>query len=328
MDIACSDVVNELARLKHSAISFDQPSVKATSEKISQWKTLFHYSHKQAVENIERRSTNLGRLTIANDVWEEIREAKEAFGFDKDAYEHLLETLSKRVGIQTNRPIHSSRGTATATYLLKLEGCLSDPSEVEALIQSVEPLKVEVDENSPETRFCRISAQQKDTLLTRLPFRPTLIPLSISSRKVFNPNSRYPTLGIEPTLPQYRLTCSTEDPLPYLDQYPVWYFFYGTLANPSTLSQRVGIPEEDLELYPASITGGIMSDWGGKYRTLLDGDINSATTVDGFGFLVESFEMEDTLRRYETDRYEVVRCKMALIEEAEEIAACKFRFLG
>ena len=280
------------------------------------------------MENIKRHRTDLGRLAITNELWEDIRESKEAQGFDKDAYEHLLTTQAERAGFQFSVPLQLSQGSTSSAYLLKLEGLLSDPSQVKALIQFPEPLKIEVDKSDPEMRFCQVSAQQRNTLLTKLSFRPTFVRLSLSSKKDFDPNSKYPTLGIESTLPQHRLTCSSRRPLPYPNQYPVRYFFYGNLAIPSILSQRLSIPEKEIGLYPAGITGGIMSDWGGKYRALLDGDVTSATTVDGSGFLVESREVEDVLRTYETDRYEVVRCKMALIEEAQEIAACTFKFLG
>ena len=198
---------------------------------------------------------------------------------------------------------------------------------MQTLIRSVEPLKIEADEDNPNIRFCRVSAQQRSNLLAKLSFRPTFVRLSLSSKKDFDSNSKHPTLGIESTLPQHRLTV-TEQALPSQDDYPVWYFFYGNLANPAILSKRLGVLEEEIELHRASITGGFMSSWGGKYRALLDGDGTSPTTVDGFGFLVLSSSVEDILRMYETDRYEVVRCPMRLRDEGQVVAACVFKFLG
>jgi hypothetical protein len=43
-------------------------------------------------------------------------------------------------------------------------------------------------------------------------------------------SSMTPTLGINATLPQHRLVSS-----PHQEQYPILYFFYGTLADPEQL---------------------------------------------------------------------------------------------
>jgi hypothetical protein len=46
----------------------------------------------------------------------------------------------------------------------------------------------------------------------------------------------------------------------------------------------------------------------------LDGPANGH--VEGSAYLVEWKEHEDSLRSYETDNYEVVRCKILLEEES------------
>ena len=319
--------MTELARLEHTALASDHSSDQPSPEKVHQWQALFHYSYEQAVETIKQRTANIGRLVITDAVWEELREANEAQGFDKDAYEHFLEVQPNNSSSRVSEPPSLSQGTAPATYLLKLEERLSDPGQVQTLIGSTKSLKLEADEDNPNVRFCRVSAQQRSILLAKLPFHSTFIRLSLSSNKDFDSNSKYPTLGIESTLPQHRLAAS-EQALPSQDQYPVWYFFYGNLATPSTLSKRLSVPEEEIELKPARITGGVMSSWGGKYRALLDGDGTLATTVDGFGFLVRTHDVEDTLRMYETDRYEVVRCHMTFKDSMQKVSACTFKFLG
>ena len=73
----------------------------------------FEYSYDQAVNEIKRRGASLGRLVISHKNWEEMREAKEAQGFDKDAYERFLETRPQKS--TTTEPPLLSQGTAPAT---------------------------------------------------------------------------------------------------------------------------------------------------------------------------------------------------------------------
>ena len=318
----------ELDRLERSVVDQDglyedEPS----PQKIHQWQHLFNYSSSQAINKIKQRRADLGHLIINDAAWEEMRSDKEAQGFDKDAWEHYLEAQAKADSRLATSPPPLSQGTASATYLLRLEPPLSDLQLVETLIGCQNPLEVEVDDDDPSVRFCRLTASQRGILLSKSSFHPTLIRLSLSSRKDLDPDSKYPTLGIESTLPQHRLQ-TAELALPSQDQYPVWYFFYGNLAVPSILSKRLQVPEDALEFHHAHISGGIMSSWGGKYRALMDGDCTSAATILGSGFLVKSREMEDTLRMYETDRYEVVRCRMTLADNEQEVDSCTFKFLG
>jgi len=58
-------------------------------------------------------------------------------------------------------------------------------------------------------------------------------------------------------------------------------------------------------LKPASISGGILAPWAGKYRALVDG--HASSHINGSTCLVQPREHEDVLRVYETDNYEVVR---------------------
>lgn len=98
---------------------------------------------------------------------------------------------------------------------------------------------------------------------------------------------------------------------PQQNEFPVWYFFYGTLANPSILSRVLERPEEaNLPvLYPASVNGGVVRTWAGKYRALVDSPSgHKSSIVMGYAYLVQSKEEEDHLRIYETDKYDVVRC--------------------
>ena len=91
------------------------------------------------------------------------------------------------------------------------------------------------------------------------------------------------------------------------DEYPVTYFFYGTLTDPDFLVQLLCLPEEEIPvLKPAHITHGILRTWRGKYKALVDGA--PGDVVDGFAYEITTREREEAMRVYETEIYEVVRC--------------------
>ena len=322
------DLWEEVDRLVRNATTSRPSDEEPTFKSIRQWQALFGYSHEEARSKIRDHRTSLDRLGITDDAWEELRLGKEAEGHDKESFEHYLATPRKTVGTLIRTSPNPSQRTAVATYLLKLEGRLSDPEYVQCILGSAEPLKVETDDDDKSLRFCRLTAKERSILLMKLSFTPLLISLSSPAKKNLDPNSKFPSLGLDSTLPQHRLEVSSEKALPSPDQYPVWYFFYGTLAVPAKLSKLLAVPEEAIGLHRASITGGKMSSWGDEYRALLDGDHASAVTIDGSGFLVRSEEEEDILRGYETDKYEVVRCQMILADTKEMVPACVFRYVG
>jgi hypothetical protein len=77
--------------------------------------------------------------------------------------------------------------------------------------------------------------------LWRFEALPTFAYISMAEKDLC-PVSRYPTLGIpETTLPQFHWD-SEEGATPQQDQYPVSYFFYGTLAEPGRLKTCWNFP--------------------------------------------------------------------------------------
>ncbi|KAF2449884.1 hypothetical protein P171DRAFT_340349, partial [Karstenula rhodostoma CBS 690.94] len=145
------------------------------------------------------------------------------------------------------------------------------------------------------------------------------VPISIVrlAEKNLSSFSMAPTLGIDATLPQYRLATM---PIPHQDQYPVSYFFYGTLAVPEKLRQVLELEDEPV-LSPAEIRRGRKLRWG-KYPALVDGA--EGNVVRGWTYVVETREHEDRLRSYETNKYEVVRCE--IWSGGSQIPGLTFRF--
>ena len=130
-------------------------------------------------------------------------------------------------------------------------------------------------------------------------------------------------------MPQHRLLDHPLGASPALlqDQYPVLYFFYGTLCSPKILGRQLGLKDSDPlpELVSAYVLGGKVLTWAGKYKALVDA-FGSTARVQGKAFVVEDREQEDALRFYETDKYEVVRCGIYVKEMV--LPGLAFRFCG
>lgn len=172
---------------------------------------------------------------------------------------------------------------------------------------------------------CKVDTTARNNILTHLSeaescFQPTFFRYSVAAKEL-SKTSAFPTLGLDSTMTQYRPS-SADDPslLPSQTQYPVWYFFYGTLADPEVLNRLLGVKPE---YKAASVRGGTLHTWGGKYKALVD---CPGRLVHGHAFLVQDQDQEEALRCYETDKYEVVRCEISMGDE--DVRGLTFRFAG
>jgi hypothetical protein len=321
------DLFDELEKMALNAASDLSDGLKALSkDTIFRWEKLFGYSHADAVGMIERHRGNLSRKRVSDEHWEIVREEREAQGYDREAYEHDLE-IGGRSLKSTQAKVEGSRGDVRQRekYIVKLEEDLT----VE-VIQKVSRLKqaLEIVKGSGEdgdARFCVVDWGTRQALLDHFSetrFRPTVVRITRPAEKAFSSDSRYPTLGLDTTLPQHRCSERGGPFRPAQDEYPVWYFFYGTLTDSTVLTRHLLLNEEPV-LYHATVTGGLLENWGGKYRALVDGPENA--TVQGLAYQVMTREHEDALRTYETDKYEVVRCGIEI--EGRWVQGCTFRFV-
>lgn len=219
-----------------------------------------------------------------------------------------------------------------AKYLLKLENSIDSLKDVRRLGRMTMPPEVfsATNEDGDKTKFCKIGEKSKFHILqhfrhTEPRFQPTIIRYNVANKDLFK-TSIYPTLGCDATFPQNRITGDDDQRLlPAQNEYPVWYFFYGTLADPDVLRQQLGV---EVNYREASIKCGVLKTWGGKYKALVDARDGKAPPVKGKAFLVKDKEVEETLRTYETDKYEVTRCLIEMTDSIEEVRGLTFRFAG
>jgi hypothetical protein len=300
---------------------------------IRRWQKLFSLSSSEAAQKIEEFRTNFNRRLVISDAhWSLVRDQMESKGFDREAYEYLL-TIKRRSSRHpealTDR---QRRQLQSSTYLVKLDGPLSSIEAV-ARAGNIGPLSAlsiikatDAADQHEGSSFCEVNGEAKIAIEAFLSesqpsFCPTFIRYS-KAQKDLSSSSLYPSLGVDSTLPQHRLHSSDYVPRPAQAEYPVWYFFYGTLADGDVLAKLLGL---DPKYCPAKIRGGFLEYWG-RYKALID-DPRENSIVDGKAFLVNEKEHEEALQVYETNAYEVVRCRIEM-EEGKNVDGLTFRFKG
>jgi hypothetical protein len=300
---------------------------------ITRWQQLFNHPAPEAAILIEERRKDFSRKRVSDEHWEIIQRDMEAQGYDRKAYEDSLEVYGKRAMI--NPPVEGENAKIPqagmrASYIFRLEGPLDTLEKIQSAANLSEPpeaMKATGDDG--DAIFCRINGEAKQAIADwlsaqNIKFKTTFTRIS-KAEKALSTYSSYPTLGLDTTLPQNRPDDNVTNFYPAQHQYPVWYFFYGTLANRTILSAQLCLPEDQLAaLEPASISGGILTTWAGRYQALIDGPASSS--VKGSAYEVTSKEHEDALRHYETNNYEVVRCQISMKDR--DVQGCTFRFVG
>lgn len=261
----------------------------------------------------------------------------------QDRFGYTYEHAAKMIGFTKHRNKPSLRQQtilspteARAIYLLKLDSLLTTLEKVQIAANLPAPPKLyQGTSDDGDSLFCKVDGQTKSAIENWLSMqnnsvKPLFIPIK-TAYKELSPNSIYPTLGKDFTLPQYRPQDTHLVMTPPLfgqtqDEYPVWYFFYGTLASVPKLHSFLSLSEEEVPiLHRARLQRGKMKTWGmGKYNALVDG--LETDYVEGSAYLVRSEEHEDRLRKYETEAYEVVRCLIEMDDTA--VQGCTFRFIG
>ena len=226
----------------------------------------------------------------------------------------------------TTSPPKRPRRRVEASYLFRLLYPLSTPRGVANAIglSRVPQLESGVGEDG-EANFCRLSQSGMKALdawvekhCPKQRFTKIRIGLAHKDSGVL------PLLGRDPSLPQYRPTLAARASERRLPEFPVHYFFYGTLADPERLERLFGVPASELSpLQPAVLMDGRVRTWAGKYRALVD---QPGAVVAGVAYACMSADQEDALRVYEGDAYEVVAARMMV--DGKEVKGRTFRFAG
>jgi len=253
-------------------------------------------------------------------------QAFEELGGDFDL-PHILSKPFGSTNTFTTSPPKRPRRRVEASYLFRLEHPLSTPWELASALNllRVPQLESGVGEDG-EASFCRLSQSgviALDAWVEKNCPTQKFTKLRIGLAHKEDPGE-LPLLGRDPTLPQYRPTLAARASERRLPEFPVHYFFYGTLANPERLERLFGVSADELPaLRPTIVLGGRIRIWAERYKALVD---EPGSVVAGFAFSCGSVDQEEALRVYEGDAYEVVAAR--LVVDGKEVVGRTFRFAG
>ncbi|MCJ1396822.1 hypothetical protein MMC11_000012 [Xylographa trunciseda] len=271
-------------------------------------------------------------LRVPDTLWSHVQPSASAAGYDREAYEHLLQLGRPPTSATTPTSHHPTPRDTSSTggsYLIKLDGPLASPSALQTAAHlSTAPPLLHGDGHASSARFNLLDAPARHALATWLShhapsFRPTIIRCSLA-RKALCAASAHPTLGIDATLPQHRparaaarrrasTPCGTSSTARWRSR-GCWLRGWGWRAG----------DKAPVLLREVRVWGGVLRMWGGKYRALVDGPAEAE--VRGWAGEVSGEEEELGLRVYETERYEVVRCGIEV--GGEVVRGCTFRWVG
>ncbi|PNP37670.1 hypothetical protein TGAMA5MH_10438 [Trichoderma gamsii] len=338
---ACEDLAANVAAFD---VTEDDLYVYVSEDDLEMWQMLFGFSSSLAFNTIKAWRADFTRLAISEEAWLLVREAKMAEGYNKESYEFSLWRAQMILKDSRTSINNSEAKDEEAKYLLQLK---TDPTSMTEYLDLMRCLPKEhtiltgLDDYGNKAEFCLLTGSQKVEFLQAMskkrPFyKPTMIRTSVAAKDL-SLTSLYPTLGISTTFPQFRpdnhhLECaSTSDSTslfrPAQNEYPVWYFFYGTLTDPSKLSRVIGLNKEHPVVYErATIRRGRLCTLDGKYLSLVDAGEHSK--VDGWAYQIKNQDEEDSLRVYETGVYEVVRCTIELANKPDaKVQGLTFRLV-
>ncbi|KAL1603709.1 hypothetical protein SLS60_005299 [Paraconiothyrium brasiliense] len=284
---------------------------------IARWMQLFGYTAEQAEQAIRTHFQGLSHIAISDYHWDLVRETMEAQGHDQASYTHYITHFA--FGASTQQRLYSTNSIArkkmAEEYLIGLVGGLTAIA-IQTIAGLSQPLKI-VRNDTGDKNSAVVDTATVVALERALPPGLVFVPLPRSAIKDLSDVSIAPTLGVDATLPQYRIGNA---PSPRQNEYPVSYFFYGTLADPDRLSKLLDL-ECEPSLSAATISRARKKSWG-PYYALVDG--MEQDIVQGWLYKVSNKEHEDELRRYESSNYEVVRCEIEA--RGELIRGLTFRF--
>ncbi|KAH9871747.1 hypothetical protein J1614_006003 [Plenodomus biglobosus] len=216
-----------------------------------------------------------------------------------------------------------------ATYLLRLAPPLATPHSLATALNlpRVPILQTGTTEHGTAS-FCQLSQSALlalDTWTTQ--HAPSQHWTKIRISRAHRDTGALPLLGRDATLPQHRphaADCASSGSNGLGCEYPVPYFFYGTLADPARLARLFGVAASQLAgLQRAVLLDGRVRVWAGRYKAVVD---EVRGRVEGLAYVVASEDEADALRVYEGDNYEVVAAKLAI--GGKEVVGRTFRFAG
>ncbi|KJX97932.1 hypothetical protein TI39_contig452g00012 [Zymoseptoria brevis] len=271
---------------------------------VQRWTALFGYEPEEAEEHITEQRADLSAGLISKALWESVQTSGSADGHDRESYTHLLKILNRK-----DRKSDSAGSDAVGgDYLVRLGR------------QNMTSRQI-MEAAGGGAQLCKLLHHEQHN---KAAHHQVVFAASTAMSRLQRDLDRAQSL---------RRQLDSPYAWPRQNEYPVWYFFYGTLQYPDTLRSALnGFDQDEYDLRPAKVFGGKLMSWGGNYKALVDDSSPvtpytgvMANAVEGSAYLVQSESREDSLRIYETKAYEVVRC-LIVLADVSEVLGCTFRF--
>ena len=307
---------------------------------IKRWQKLFRYTRHEASRALTWQFTNRLWVTLSDHEWEIVRTLPEAAYHDRESYSHLLvrrrlrEKARQRIKDDKNKDANKYENLRCVVSLsptlptLKVVASYAKLCTKPKLLPKPFPgSPLAAHTTIPRSVVLRTSAMANIFTNWRPWIRAKFRVVNLAEKDL-STASITPTLGRDATLPHLRLGSSTTVPRPTQNEFPVWYFFYGLLGNPSVLAHILEIPTPDLRV--ARVTGGTTFS-SKNQRAIFDGGEDDI--VEGWSYQVMTREDEDILRFFARKCNEVVRCRIQFRGECkawdgEEADGLTFRHRG
>ena len=316
------------------------PSTTITASEGRRWQHLFNLRTLSDAESaIETHRADLTRVRISDESWQTLRHSLEPIQtegrvvyWDKEAYEFYL-GMERRGAPQSVEGTNEQAGISNGTWLIQMTWPLGDVGIVERLLERKVKVRnaTAVEREEREEMFVEVDGAERRLLQQWARTKghgKAIVCVKINkAKKELSSVSRAPMLGVDASLPQWRLN-EKEAVWPKQDDYPVFYFFYGTLMQEGVLKRHLALHHVDTMRYVAyaKVRRAKLRMWAGKYKALIDGE--PSDTIEGKAWLVQDEEQEDALRAFETKAYEVVRCEIEILQSGGKVAGLTFRFAG
>lgn len=183
----------EIMALNATERDVDKPEEEPPESYIMQWQQLFSYSYLDAANLIKQHRADLSRRRISDEHWQLVRSEKERQGYDKEAYEHELETRTKRLA---DHPVEKIKDKNTSTaqlqsfYNVKLEVPLDTPEKIKvAGGMNKLPEVLRGIGHDGDAAFCYLDGNSKNAILQwlstqHIAFQPTFARITRSEKEL------------------------------------------------------------------------------------------------------------------------------------------------
>ncbi|CAM1504457.1 Fc.00g020480.m01.CDS01 [Cosmosporella sp. VM-42] len=257
-----------------------------------------------------------------------VRQYMDLFGLDE--HEAMKKINELRGLMPEEGPKVKPKSTRAAAYLVKLQGQLPDAEAVKSIagLSELPEVVTGSDDSGRNATFCRVDHQARSAIAKHFSNNcfgdsPTFFQLTLADKSLSDASAA-PTLGLDTTMPQNRPESQDTVFRPTQDEYPVWYFFYGPLANPDELSIILRLSDKP-QYAAATIKGGRLAAW----NAIVDAYPGQGMAdFQGKAFLVRTPKEEESLRFSVTDKFEVVRCKIRMTDQENLVDGLTLRHVG